>query len=192
MFCSFLLHSPCSISLKLMEALQCREINKHSLANSPKSNLVYKVDNTQLVPLQSFPLGAGAASEPLSLHTSTICSQLELDLGMYKVHGKKQTQNQEPENPISSLNFACERSFGFRLSKQQASSLTMRDACSKDYFRSGRLKVIITFHRDISSSRIAQESYSMVPLATDFPFHFKWQAPSLSQWYFFHCYGCIT
>lgn len=163
MFCSFLLHSLCSISLELMEALQCREINKHSWANSPKSNLVYKVDNTQLVPLPNPPLGAGAASEPFSLHTSTICSQPEPDLGMYKVHGKKQTQNQEPENPISGLNFACERSFGFRLSKQWASSLTMRAVCSKDYFRSGRMKVIATVHRDIRSSCTAQESCSGVP-----------------------------
>lgn len=163
MFCSFLPHSLCSISLELMEALQCRAINKHSRENSPKSNLVYKVDNTQLVPLLNPPLGTGAASEPFSLHTSTICSRPEPDLAMYKVHEKKQAQNQEPENPISSLNFACERSFGFRLSKQWASSLTMRDACSKDYFRSGRWKVIATFRRDISSSHVAQESYSMVP-----------------------------
>lgn len=40
MFCSFLLHSLCSISLELMEALQCWEINKHCWSNSEKSNLV--------------------------------------------------------------------------------------------------------------------------------------------------------
>ena len=163
MFCSFSLHSLCSISLELMETIQCREINTHSWANSPKSNLVYKVDNTQLVPLLNPPLGAAAASEPFSLHTSTICSQPEPDLGMDKVHGgkkkKKQIQDQEPENPISSLNFACERSFGFRLSKQWASSLTMRDACSKDYFRSGRLKVIATFHRDVCLSYVNTYKY---------------------------------
>lgn len=41
-----LMPSLCSISLQLIEALQCWEVNTHSWANSPKSNLVYKVDNT--------------------------------------------------------------------------------------------------------------------------------------------------
>ena len=189
MFCSFSLHSLCSISLELMETIQCREINTHSWANGPKSNLVYKVDNTQLVPLPNPPLGAAAASEPFSLHTSTICSKPEPDLGMDKVHGekkkKKKTQDQEPENPISSLNFACERSFGFRLSKQWASSLTMRDACSKDYFRSGRLKVIATFHRDVCLS------YSSGDLQQG-PISFRasialQMANSLSWWHLFQC-----
>lgn len=150
--------------------------NKHSASNTEKSNLVEKVDKTQLVPLLNPPLGGKAASQPFSLQTSTICIQFQPDLGMFKVHGKKQTPNWESENPISSLNFAGERPFGFRLSKQQAPSLTMRNACSKDYFRSGRVKVIVTLHRDTSSWSTAQGSYSVVPLAIVPLRHFRWQA----------------
>lgn len=120
-------------------------------------------------------MGVGAASQPFSLHASIVCSQPQPDLGMYKIYEKKQIQNWEPKNSVSSLNFPCEASFGLRLSKQWASSLTMRNACSKDYFRSGRLKVIAVFHGDISSSSAAQESYSRVQLATELLLHFKSQ-----------------
>lgn len=170
MFYSFLFHSLYSFSLELMEALQCCEINKHSWSNSEKSNLVQKVDNTQLVPLLTPLLGGRATSQPFSLQTSTICSQSQPDLGMYKVHEeKKQTHNWESENPISSLNFARERLFGFRLWQEQASSLTMRNAHSKDYFRSGRLKVIVTLQGHTSSWSTAEESYRVVLLARALP-----------------------
>lgn len=186
MFCSFSLHSPCSISLELMETIQCREINTHSWANGPKSNLVYKVDNTQLVPLPNPPLGAVAASEPFSLHTSTAVASLSLIWGWIKcMEKKKQTQDQEPENPISSLNFACERSFGFRLSKQWASSLTMRDACSKDYFRSGRLKVIATLHRDVCLS-CSSGDLQQGPISFRASIALQ-MANSLSWWHLFQC-----
>lgn len=62
----------------------------------------------------------------------------------------------------------------------------MRDVCSKDYFRSGRMKVIATVHRDIRSSCTAQESCSGVPWAAELPLHIKWQAP-LSLWHLWQC-----